>query len=172
MKTFLKLFIALVFCMSSELSAQNMSKLGHINFQELISIMPETGNADSLLNEQRTRIFEQLKTMDEELKSLYNEYIVQKDTLIKIIRQSKETEIQSLDQNIKKFQQDADLALNERQAELINPIVKKAQNAVKEVAAENGYDYIYDTSAGFLIYYPEDRDNIINLVKVKLGIAE
>jgi hypothetical protein len=39
------------------------------------------------------------------------------------------------------------------------------------VAKENGFTYIFDVSAGSLLYQPES-DNVLSLVKTKLGITQ
>ena len=45
----------------------------------------------------------------------------------------------------------------------------KQQQAIADVAKENGYSYIFDVSAGALLYQP-DSDDILPLVKKKLGL--
>ena len=61
--------------------------------------------------------------------------------------------------------------MQERQSELMKPLVDRAKKAIEEVAKENGYSYIFDTSTGVgaLLYTPES-DDIMPLVKKKLGI--
>jgi outer membrane protein len=46
----------------------------------------------------------------------------------------------------------------------------KADKAIKDVAKEKGYDYIFDASNGVLLH-AKDGDNILSMVKTKLGIS-
>ena len=60
-------------------------------------------------------------------------------------------------------------SLQEKEKELLQPIIDRAKQAIAEVAKENGYTYIFDTSAGTLLYQ-QDSDDILALVKKKLGL--
>jgi len=86
-----------------------------------------------------------------------------------IIRQTKEKELADLETRIQTFQQQADTDLQEKQVELLQPILDKAKNAITAVAKENGYTYIFDVGTGAFLFY-EKGDNVLPLVKVKLGL--
>jgi hypothetical protein len=43
--------------------------------------------------------------------------------------------------------------------------------AIKDVAREKGYSYIFDTSSGALLHYPDGED-VSGLLKAKLGVTE
>ena len=86
-----------------------------------------------------------------------------------IIRQTKEKELADMETRIQDFQQKADSDLQAKQQELLQPLLDKAKKAIDEVAKENGYTYIFDAGVGVLLYY-EKGDNILPLVKTKLGL--
>jgi outer membrane protein len=44
-----------------------------------------------------------------------------------------------------------------------------AKKAIEQVAKENGYTYIFDTSVGAVLYW-EESDNVLSLVKKKLNL--
>jgi Skp family chaperone for outer membrane proteins len=50
-------------------------------------------------------------------------------------------------------------------------MLKKAKKAIEEVAKENSIKQVLDTSSGLVLYYDSSED-IMALVKKKLGIAE
>jgi outer membrane protein len=52
---------------------------------------------------------------------------------------------------------------------MYKPILEKADKAIKDVAKENKYDYIFDASGGAILF-AKDSDNVLSLVKTKLGI--
>ncbi len=85
------------------------------------------------------------------------------------IREDKETEIMQLEERIKKFQKRAEKESQNKRQELMDPIIKSVENAVNEVAKEENYDYILDTSSG-VVLFSKDSDDITLLVKKKLGI--
>ena len=57
-----------------------------------------------------------------------------------------------------------------KSAELSKPVYEKAKKAIDQVAKDNGYKYVLDTSTG-LVLYSEPTDDIISLVIKKLGIV-
>jgi outer membrane protein len=98
-----------------------------------------------------------------------SDYMENEATMSEIIAQTKAEEIQMLDQRIQAFQQNAQQSLAKKEGEAYQPILDKARKAIEEVAKENDFTYIFDVSAGALLYQPES-DDILALVKTKLGI--
>ena len=84
-------------------------------------------------------------------------------------KELKEGELADLEQRIQKFQGDAQDKFSSKKDELYTPILKKAEDAIKAVAKDNSYAYVFDTSVGAVIY-AQDSDNIMDLVKKKLGL--
>ncbi len=52
---------------------------------------------------------------------------------------------------------------------MYSPILKKAEDAIKQVAKENNYSYVFDMGTGAVIY-AQDSDDLMPLVKKKLGL--
>ena len=115
-----------------------------------------------------------LKNTLEELEVEYNkkldDYQKNVDTMTDLIRKTKENELQDLLQRIQNFQIEAEQDLSRQRAELLKPIQEKAFNAVNEVAAENGFTYVFDMGMGVIIYAADNTEDILPLVKVKLGL--
>jgi outer membrane protein len=61
--------------------------------------------------------------------------------------------------------------LQEKQAELFQPIMAKVDKAIKDVGKENGFIYIFDIAKGSLLYFDETKStNVMALTKAKLGL--
>ncbi|NQU81339.1 MAG: OmpH family outer membrane protein, partial [Bacteroidetes bacterium] len=73
---------------------------------------------------------------------------------------------------IQEFTNNAQQELQQQEAQLIQPIVMKAENAIKDVAKENGFTYIFDLSRGAVIYFSEQSEDILPLVIKKLGLEQ
>ena len=86
-----------------------------------------------------------------------------------LIKQTKEKELQDLQDRIQAFQQKAQTDLQAKQQDLLQPIVAKAKDAIKEVAKENKYNFIINAIEDVMLY-SEPGDDILPLVKKKLGI--
>ncbi len=149
--------------------SQTTLKLGHIDSNEILAMMPETDSLSNELKNYADYLDQQMSAMAMEYQSKVNDYQDNVATMSDLIRQTKEKEITDLQARIQAFQQSADQDLQAKQAELFNPLIERVKNAIDEVGRENGYTYILDVGAGAVIYY-EGGDDVLPLVKKKLGI--
>lgn len=79
-----------------------------------------------------------------------------------------------LQENIQKFQQDAQTSLQKKQNDLMDPVFKKVGKAIEDVAKENGYSFIINPQimgGGDVLLYSDEKFNISNLVLKKMGIT-
>lgn len=166
--------LALIIATGVNLKAQTY-KFGHIDSQKLMSEMPESQDAQKKLEAEQKSIRDQLETMQVELNNKYNDYqnnmglpIADPKKWSDIVRGDKEKEMNDLNQRIQDFQQTAGQGLQKKQAELLQPILEKIQNAIKDVAKENKFTYIFEVQS--LLYHSEESIDITSMVKAKLTI--
>lgn len=167
-----KTFIAIMVCLLSiggSVAAQGHIKLGHINSSDLMQIMPGRDSAMTILQNELQELQETLKAMQSETEKRYNDYMANKAGWTELIRQTKEREIQDMTTRMQEFQENAQKQLQEREAELMKPIIDRAKKAIEEVAKQGGYTYIFDTGNSVLLY-SQDSDDIMPQVKSKLGL--
>lgn len=150
--------------------AQTKLKFGHVDSNALLQMMPERLSAQKALETHAKQLEETLGTMKTEFEKKYTEYVSNADSLSPLIRQTKEAELGELQQRIQAFQQQAQQELVKKENELLKPIVEKARKAIDEVGAENGYLYIFDIGTGAILHHSADSQDILPLVKTKLGI--
>jgi len=149
--------------------AQKTVKLGHINSNDLMQIMPGRDSAQTVLQAEVQELETTLKTMQSEMEKRYNEYMENQSGWTELIRNTKQREIQDMGARIQEFQENAQKQLQQREQELLKPIIDRAKKAIEDVAAEGGYSYIFDSGVSALLYSPES-DDIMPLVKKKLGL--
>jgi outer membrane protein len=170
MKKVLKFFlVAVILTGSLALNAQEL-KFGHIDSRELLLSMPESDSAQAKIQKLAADYEQQMEEMQVELNKKYDDYLQNRDSYTELIRQTKEADIQEMQQRIANFEQMAQQDLQAQQSELMRPILEKANNAVKEVAQENGFIYIFDTGSGNPVYWSEKSIDILPLVQTKLGL--
>jgi outer membrane protein len=150
-------------------AAQNPVKLGHIDRQQLMLMLPERKDAE-------TKMQAFAKTLDDRLKAMGTEYQTKMadaqgraETMTQTEKEMVVREIQELEQRITAAQEKAQEDLAKQEEELLKPMVDKTNKAINDVASENNFTYIFDTSTGFVLYYDKGED-ILPLVKTKLGI--
>lgn len=149
--------------------AQKTNKFGHINSNDLLIIMPEKDSAEAKLKDFAKQLELQLATMSSEYEKKYTDYQSNLSVMNEVVRASKEEEIIDLQRRIQEFQQKAQQSLAQKESQLMEPLIDKAKKAISEVAEANGYSYVFDSSSGALVHYPEG-DDILPLVKKHLGL--
>lgn len=167
----MKKIILLVACtvgLSSLVNAQSL-KIGHINSQELLALMPEIKKADTDLKAYAKSFEDQLETMSKEYQKKMGEYQAQEKTMTDAVKEVKQKEITDLGTRIESTQKSAEEKVVTKKQEIFKPILDKAEKAIKEVAKEKGFDYVFDVSTGSVLV-TRDSDNMLPLVKAKLGI--
>lgn len=170
MKRISKVFVvAIVMMMAFTASAQNAQKIGHINFPELIQLMPGQDSINSAYESYAKGLDNQLATMQAELENKQMEYEANQTTMSNIIKQTKERELNDLYNRLVEFNQQAQQDLVNYENELLEPLISKARKAVDEVAEENGYSYVLNTAQG-MVLYSDKGDNLMPKVKAKLGL--
>jgi outer membrane protein len=147
--------------------AQN--KFGFINSRELLEVMPEVKKADSSLQIYAKSFQDQLESMSKEYESKVKDFQANEKTMNEAVKEVKVKEVQQLQERMEALQQSAQEKTSKRREEMYKPILEKADKAIKDVAKENKYDYIFDASGGAILF-AKDSDNVLSLVKTKLGI--
>jgi outer membrane protein len=153
-------------CMTSV--ASFAQKIGHINGQEILLAMPERATAEKELQVFAKQFEDELKNLKSQYEALIAEYKQNEKTWPAVIKDTKAAAIQEKERAIYEFQETASSEVSKKEEEMLKPMVEKAQKAIEEVAKENGYTYIFDSSSGVLLY--KAGDDILELVKKKLGI--
>lgn len=145
------------------------TKLGHVDSNELLKLMPGRDSALTKIQNYAQMLDNQLKGMQTELETKYNDYLANEKEMTDLIKQTRQKELQDIQARIETFQQSAQDDLDKKQTELLKPIVDKAKAAIEKVAKDNGYTYIFDAGLGVLLY-ADPADDILPLVKKELGL--
>ncbi|MGM5631547.1 OmpH family outer membrane protein [Apibacter raozihei] len=170
MKKITFVFLLTVFAGVFQLAkAQNIA---HLNSIELLNLMPEKKSADDQLKTLADQKKAELKKQEDAFTAKYQKI---QDEIAKKPQAEQEKEFQKYqeefqkdNQNLLALRETAAKELEKKQDDLYDPITKKAQNAVNDVAKAKGYLYVFDTSQPSLIYAA--GPNILDEVKAKLGL--
>jgi outer membrane protein len=169
MKKVLVILIIVFAGMANVVKAQ-VPKFGHIDIQQLIQVMPERAAAVTQLEKTTSEMEDMLSTMQKELQTMFQQYTAKRDSLSDLVRQAKEEDIQAKQQRIETFRTQADQQLQQKQQDLMKPIIEKADKAISDVAKEQGLIYVFDVSTRVVLYKSNQSMDILPLVKKKLGI--
>jgi outer membrane protein len=172
MKSFLNIAIILFFIgLYTTCYSQVKSKFGHINTSELIALMPDRDAAEKALAQEAKNMEDQLESMKIELNNKYQTYLSKRDSMSQLVKQTKEAELQDMQARIEDFQTKAQQMLQQKEQDLLKPIIEKYKKAISDVAKENGFTYIFDVSNNSsVLFFSEESKDIMPLVKAKLNI--
>lgn len=166
----IKNMILAVAAMISAVSAQAQTlKFAHIDTQNLISQLDEFKQAQAQLEAEGTKIQEQMQSMQQEFQTKYQDYVTKADSLPAVVRQVKEQELQELDQRLQVMNKAAQQSLQQTQAKLFQPIMKKVQDAIDAVGKENGFVYVFDLTSQVILYHSEQSVDAEPLVLAKIA---
>jgi outer membrane protein len=163
-------YVSFAVLMMMAISSQAQTpKLGHINSADLLALMPEIKKADSSLQTYQKSLEEQNQAMLTDYQKKIQDFQNLPATTTDAVKEVKQQEIKDLENRIQQFQGTAQDKLQNKKEEVYSPILKRAEDAIKEVAKANNYAYVFDTSAGAVIY-AQEGDNLMELVKKKLEL--
>ena len=153
------------------ISTASAQKFARINSQEVVFAMPELTEIQKNLESLEKDWAEQLEQIQVEFNNKMADYEKNQATMAATIKQMKQQELQQLQQRFGEIQQLAQQDMQKKQAELFEPVQKKAQEAINKIAKAAGYLAVFETAS--LVYFDEAQlVDIAPLVKKELGLVE
>ena len=163
------LLVAALAMMSAGAFAQQ--KFAHVNFSELVQLMPEADQARATMDASSKEASDTYQAMADEWNAKYQQYQQKAATWTQAIREAKEKELTDIQQRIQEFQQSVQAELQQQQQQLMAPIYKKAQDALEKLAKEGGYIYVIDQTSALYID-PAQSDDLTPAARKALGIPD
>jgi outer membrane protein len=153
----------------SMFTATAQNKLGYINANELISVMPEAAKAEVELKEFQAALGQSYQDLVLDFNTLDSSFAKDSAKLSPSMKEIKRKDLFAKYQRVQGYQQESQEQYQAKTEEKLAPIREKAFNAINAVAKENGYSYIFNEDN--LLVKPAG-DNILGFVKAKLGIKD
>ena len=133
------------------LTASAQAKFAYVNFNEIVMLMPEADAARAQMQTAQKEANETYESMVTEANAKFSEYQQKQATWTPAIKESKEKELSEIQTRIQEFSQSIQVELQQQQQQLMEPIQKKAIEAVEKLAKAGGYTMVFDPSQ--FIYY-------------------
>ena len=165
----LSFVLLIVLSLSANVQAQ---KFGHFNTGLMLEAMPEVEAADKELASLRDNMIakgeKMAKTWQDDYMALATQ--VNQGTISPADQQAKEEALTKRQQEIAAYEQEILQKIGVKREELLAPILQRLDAAIKAVGEENGYTMIFDSSVMNAILFLEESDDVMPLVKAKLGM--
>ncbi len=148
MKKISVLFAVVMMLMTAGVA--NAQKIAALNYEEILSLMPETKKVTTDLDTFSKTKEAELKKLGDTFQAEVQKYQAEGAKLTEAQRTAKETELQKTQTNLQQMATTAQQDLMKRRETLLKPVLDKLNNAIEKAAKANGWDFIIDASA--LIY--------------------
>ncbi|MDR1055447.1 MAG: OmpH family outer membrane protein [Prevotellaceae bacterium] len=171
-KLYIFLILALLAVSGGNLSGQSY-KFGYINSSELMQAMPDIDSVQKKMEAYGKDLELVIEEMQVEVNKKVDAYQKGEAGWTDAVKTAKQTEINDMQRRVQEKMESSQNEYNEESQKLMMPILTKARNAITKVGKDNGFTYIFDTSAGALPYMNEAQAiNVLDLVKKELGITK
>lgn len=148
-------------------------KLGYINTQKILSSYKEALDAQKKIDEFNQQWEKEVADMQRQLDDLRNQFDSQSLLLSEMKKAEMAKEIQDLNVKIQQFYQDkwapGTGQVYKRQEEVMEPILGKIIAVVKKFGEEEGFDYIFDTVNGNILFASTEQEDLTDRVLEELN---
>ena len=156
------LIAAVMFLGANTMNAQ--TKTAHIDVNDLLAKMPEMTSAKAQLEKLSKTFDTEYSTMVTEYQTKMKKYEGEASTQTEAINETRAKEMQDMGQRIQQYRDSAQKQLQEKEVEIVKPIMDKAKAAIVKVAKAKGYQYVMDSASLILA----DGPNLFDDVKKEL----
>ncbi len=170
MRNLMKPLVLLFFAVAAVSASAQNQKFGHIDLQALVQIMPERTAAETQYNAFQADLEEVFGEMQQNYQQKLAELEKLGEETSEVKRNAKISELQELQQRVQNYQMTAQQQMQQKQAELLEPVFDMAEQAIEEVAKEQGLLYVFDTGTRVVLYKSNQSVDILPMVKKKLNI--
>ncbi|MCF7858968.1 MAG: OmpH family outer membrane protein [Candidatus Cloacimonetes bacterium] len=147
--------------MLASISLAETEKIAYVDTDRIMMSSPETQEAQTILMGERKKWEKEIGDMDAEIDRLYADYESKKMILtesgkkeaeakIRAMTESRQAKVQELFGENGKFVQ--------KKNELLAPILNKLKTIIEKISVENNYSYVFDASAGSILYAKPNFD--------------
>lgn len=174
MKNVFLLVALTVCCYVSQAQPQSTAnKVGYANLEYIIAQLPETKKIETDLKTSQAQFKNEIELKSEKLRKQYADFNANMNTLADTVRVNKQRELEQAVADLEKFQQDAQLTLQNKQKLFMAPVQLKVNRAISEVARENGFSVILTQQIGGyrVLLYNNEQVNVSDLVLQKFDVT-
>ena len=170
---FLIALFAFISLATANVNAQQ--KIGYISLDYILAQMPEAKQVETELTATKTQYDNMYQSKVKDFQAKLADYEKNGSTMADVIKADREKELQGLQGSIEEFRQNSSTSLQKKQAQLLQPLLKKVEENMHAAAKENGYAFVFNYDAGqgttpIVLHAPDDA-NISDLILKRMGIT-
>ncbi len=147
-------------------------KNAYVDTEYILSKIPAYENAQNKLDALSEGWKKEIETKYKEVETKYKEYQTEIALLSAEMKKQREDEIIKLEDDANKLKEKYfgnEGSLYTKRQELVKPIQDEVYNAIKEIATEGNYGFIFDKAADMSLIYTDPKFDISDDILKKLG---
>lgn len=166
---YIALSFIVIFLSVFSLSAQ---KVAYVDTQDILESLVEVKQANSDIEDLKAMFQKKGQEMLQQLQMKYQELqqLQSGGQLAPVEIEKRGAALKEEEEKLREFEQSSQEKIYQKSQELLGPIQDKVNAAIKAVADDNGYSYVFDSSSGSILYSDAQAD-VTKMVKMKLGVT-
>jgi outer membrane protein len=161
------LAVALIALLSGTASAQGQ-KNAYIRSSVLLDQAPGRVEAQTQFEKETAPFSDQIKRMRDSLNTMIATYSKAQATLTPAVREARGRDIQGKEAEYQRRTNDLQQKAQQREAELVQPILDRVKAAIEDVRIEGGYSFVFNADQGSSLVAMDKNLDITDRVLTKL----
>ena len=152
--------VTLVLCVWGATANAQQLKIGYVDPQTILSKMPDMAAVQKKLQNFQDKLRQQLSQKQADLQQQVQQFQQKSAVISDVAKKQEQAHLDSLNQQLGQLQQEYANELQNRQQQLMSPILDKVQKAINEVAKSMDLTYVFNTVTGngdYIILYASNQ---------------
>ena len=157
---------------AGSVAAQAAPKFGYVNSAKILADAPGRAEAENQFNTEVKAYQAQLQRMQDSLQLLAANFDKEAPKLDSAARETRAASIRAKEADYQKRAQTLDTQMQNRQAELVRPIMEQLQKIIEQVRSEDNYAMIFDVGSQASVIVAADKSlDITDKVMARMKAA-
>jgi outer membrane protein len=148
-------------------AAPGTPKIVYVNSQKIIAQAPGRAEAEAQFQKEMDQYKAQVQKMGDSLQTLVADYQKVEPTLTPAVKATRTKDLRDRQQAYQQHVQQLEQTAQQREAELVRPIMEQINKIIEQIRAENSYSFILDagSQAGVVVAADSSLDITDQVIK-------
>ena len=160
--------LVLVVLAAGAASAQGGQKFAYIRSSVLLDQAPGRADAEAQFDKETGAYRDQIKRMSDSLTAMVADFEKTQAALSATTRETRGRAIQAKEAEYQRRTRDLEQKAQQRQSELVQPILDRVKQAIEDLRIEGGYTFVFNADQGSAIVAMDKNLDITDRVLTKL----
>src|SRR5688572_11539232 len=160
--------LALTIMSAGSAAAQGAQKFAYIRSSVLLDQAPGRQEAEAQFEKETSTYSDQMKRMNDSLNAMVADFEKTQASLSATARDTRGKAIQAKEQEYQRRTRELQQKAQQRQGELVQPILDRVKAAIEDIRIEGGYSFVFNADQGSALVAMDKNLDITDRVLAKL----